>query len=535
MSCSARGLAALLVTLSILACSHNNSPLNNVNTSAAGGGQSVGADFDNLALGDIETVDLSGTKTTLDFSQATSDDEYLLVINATDTASSSYNLQWTGDSLPALTMETKSESNRPEDTATQFHQLMRESENIFRETGNYKEATVSDQAGLQVTSKVGEERSFRVLSSLNSITAYKEITATLKLASDDVYVYLDKSSDSDLPQAAIDKLASEFAGIALPLERALFGPESDINADGHITILMTCVLNQMSASGGLVTGFFFPGDLYQRNTVNPVSNAQEILYTLVPDPSGKCGTPISVDFTIKNILPGVLAHEYQHMNSFNQHVFVNHGSTEEPWLNECLSHVTEDLTGFGNENPSRIALFLSQTSSTALIPSTPPNLAERGACYLFLRYLYEQSEDGPAFLSRLYGTSKIGIANLEQAFAGTDSDFDEFPEFLSRWSIALGLSETGVTSDPRYNYQPRAVHLQTGNLTGICTRCDTQDGRGTVLGGPVMATLTKYTAATNVKSTATQFYRLRQPSGKITLNASGNPTLVGAIAKLQKN
>lgn len=502
-----------------------------------GGGSSEGLGFDDLALGEIETFDINSASATLDFTEATADDEYLLVINATDTTPSTYSLRLTGDSLATLSLGTQDveQDTQPGDAASQFHQLMRESETLFRESGNYEEVTVSDQAGLQATLKIGDEKSFRVLSSLNSITAYKDVTATLKFASDNLAIYLDLSSGSTLSDSALEKLASEFADIALPLERGLFGRESDINADGRITILMSCVLNQMGSSGGIVTGFFFPGDLYQRSTVNPVSNAQEILYTMVPDPEGKCGTPVSVDFAIKNILPGVLAHEYQHMNSFNQHVLVNRGPTEDPWLNECLSHFTEDITGFGNENPSRVAIFLSQPAATALIPSTAPNLSERGACYTFLRYLYEQSEDGDAFISNLFKTSLTGVANLEQAFAGRDPDFDEFPEFMNRWSMALGLSETGVTDDPKYNYKPRTAHPQTGNLTGLCTRCNTQDGRGTVLSGPVMATLTKYTATTNVKSTATQFYRVKQPSGKITLNASGNPTLVGAIAKLQKN
>jgi hypothetical protein len=368
---------------------------------------------------------------------------------------------------------------------------------------------------------------------MNSLTTYKEVTGELRYASDDLYVYVDQENRDNISDADLQKLAFSFEGVALPRERALFGRESDINLDGHITILMTCTVNRMAASGGIVTGFFFPGDLYQRSAVNPASNAQEIFYTLVPDPDGKCGASVTADFAVNNILPGVLAHEYQHMNSFQQHVFKNKGSTEEPWLNECLAHFSEDLTGFGHENPSRVKLFLSQPSRTPVISAGSPTLPERGACYTFMRYLYEQSPDGDAFISGLYEGPLTGVANLEAAWNGTESDFDEFPEFVNRWSLALSLSETGATSDPRYNYEGRSVDPQTGNLTGLCVRCDAQDGRGTVLNGPVTTTVATYPATNILKGTATQFYRLATPADALTVSGAGESALTGALIRLK--
>ena len=47
-----------------------------------------------------------------------------------------------------------------------------------------------------------------------------------------------------------------------------------------------------------------------------------------------------------NSYRSLLAHEFQHLISFNQHVLLRPGGDSEvSWLNEGMSHVTEDLVG----------------------------------------------------------------------------------------------------------------------------------------------------------------------------------------------
>jgi hypothetical protein len=493
--------------------------------------------FEDLNLGEIQDLEFSDTGATLDFNGEAGGSDYLLIVNSTSKS--------TGDTTLQLARGTSSLSSDPvalaledpeEDSGSQFHQFLREMEEVFSESEEFEEVSLSSLAALSAAPKVGETKPFRVLSTMGSITTYTEVNGKLRLASGDLHIYVDQTAEALVTDEDLEKLADDFEGIALPRERELFGDESDINFDGHISILMTCVLNRMATAGGIVTGFFFPGDLYQRSTANPASNAQEIFYTMVPDPKGDCGaSPISKSFVIDNILPGVLAHEYQHMASFNQHLLRNGGPTEEPWLNECLAHLAEDLTGFGKENPSRAKLFLNQPAKTPIIPPTSPTLAERGGCYLFLRYLYEQAGDGKGFLQRLLNTRLTGVANLEAAFAGADPAFDQFPEFVNRWSVTLSLSETGLTSDPRYNYKARSIDPETANFTGVCIRCDAQDGRGTVLDGPVMTSVSSFPISSTLKATASEFYRLNAPSGTIRLNAGGTPELAGTLVRLEKN
>lgn len=490
-------------------------------------------------LDEIQILDLSSGATTV--SADDPDADYLLVVNSTEQTGDDDTIRLVSGGIAALTTESAAleigESDPAETPAEIFHDYLRAYENQFTESGEFAPAAslLSTQAALDLAPApvVGDTRDFNVISTMNSLTTFAAVNGELRFASDDLYVFVDEANRDQISDDEIAALAHNFQDVALPKERALFGHESDINLDGHITILMTCTVNRMATSGGIVTGFFFPGDMYQRSSLNPASNAQEIFYTLVPDPDGTCGTKVTADFAVNQILPGVLAHEYQHMDSFQQHVFKNKGSTEEPWLNECLSHFTEDITGFGHENPSRVKLFFSSPSKTGVISAGMPTLAERGACYTFLRYLYEQSPDGDAFISNMYKSSLTGVANLQAAWNGTDADFDEFPEFVNRWSLALSLSETGATSDPRYNYQERSTSAETGNTTGLCIRCDAQDGRGTVLAGPVTTTVASYPSVNILKGTATQFFRLDTLASALTISGTGNEKLAGALIRLK--
>ena len=49
----------------------------------------------------------------------------------------------------------------------------------------------------------------------------------------------------------------------------------------------------------------------------------------------------------------LLAHEFQHLISCNQHVLLRNGRCEESWLNEAMSHVCEDLIGRHTQGGNR--------------------------------------------------------------------------------------------------------------------------------------------------------------------------------------
>ena len=240
---------------------------------------------------------------------------------------------------------------------------------------------------------------------------------------------------------------------------------------------------------------------------------------MVPDPDGDHGTAISSDFSLTNILPGVLVHEYQHMINFNQHYFENDSSAEEGWLNEGLSHLAEDIyyadsddfmDGVGLENPARISSYLSDISDLCFTCGT--DLAQRGGSYLFLRYLYDQAElgnlsnvdDGKEMLQQLLDTDERGIDNVVDVVSGT-SDTDAFKELLGRFALAVYLDGTGYSDDSL-------------SFTSLDLRSAQDDNRGTVLNGPAVQNVSSLPYNDSLEGNAITYLQI---SGEDIIDAGG--------------
>lgn len=175
------------------------------------------------------------------------------------------------------------------------------------------------------------------------------------------------------------------------------------------------------------------------------------------------------------------------MINYNMHVNENDGSTEASWLNESLSHLVEDIYETndndymlysGDENPARVDYYLNNIDSTCFVCGTA--LGQRGGGYLFLRYLYEQAEngefanvsDGAALITSLLDTDETGIDNVVNAVYGSTGTDDDFFDLMGLYTLAVYLSNTGITSDSKYNFD------------GINLRATQDDNRSTVLTGP---------------------------------------------------
>lgn len=374
-------------------------------------------------------------------------------------------------------------------------------------------------------------REFRMLNSLSSSASYVTAEGVLRCVGDHILYYVDNRVTSEMTQGEIQEACENFDR-DLENEMSLYGRLSDLDGNGKMVVFSSMQVNMLgSLGGGIVTGYFYAGDLYPRNGSNPVSNVGEIIYTLVPDPNGIWGVPVNTDFTLNNLIPAVLVHEAQHAISYNQHVFVNNGQPEEPWLNEALSHFTEDIMGLGRENPSRAAMFFGNTAVAGLVTKATPNLIERGASYMFMRFLYEQHPEPNAFLARLMDTNYVGVANLEQAFAG-DEGFMTFSQFMARWAVALAMTDRGISSDPRYVYQERTRHPTTGNWMGACLSCQADDGRGTVLNGIKLSPYYGYHTVA-MDSSALKFFELTTVPDEIIVQGNGSSGDFGVLVRTQ--
>ena len=306
---------------------------------------------------------------------------------------------------------------------------------------------------------VGDVRSFKTCSNL-TCSSFTTVQATARYVGTHAAVYIDNDvpQNDPLRQSEFDNLGRSFDLYHYPIDTTAFGRESDIDGNGVVIILMTDAVNSLTpdCTDGRVIGYFFGGDLL--TGVN--SNLAEIFYTLVPEPAHAVMCDVVTRTAALNALKPTLIHEFQHMISFNQHVLLRSGTSEETWLNEALSHFAEELGGRQVPNaecpdPPFSSCrsqytggdlidsynYLKDTEAEYLIfPSgSQGTLKERGAVWLFLRWSLDQfSPDsilGTPTTRALNATTLTGVSNLTAVTGGI------FSEMVPRWLMAAYLDD----------------------------------------------------------------------------------------------
>lgn len=376
---------------------------------------------------------------------------------------------------------TQDDTGTDHDATTELHLSLREAES---------ELDVNDvpPPAIRYSSKAlttGENRTFKVIRDFSNTSDYGTVTAKLIHESEFFDVYIDERDESKISGDDLKNAIVEFERV-LPVELSTFGHPSDINQDGKFAVLFTQEINAMAIRyGGLVTGFFYAIDLMDDKKY-PSSNEMEVFYVMVPDPEAKFSPTVPVELAW-DIISGVLVHELQHMINFNVRFFERGLPPEESWLNEGLSHLIEDIYSMdihgyfetaGAENPSRVARYLDNIANICITCGT--TLEERGGTYLFLRYLYEQAEQGALYnvdngldlLNRFLDSEERGIKNLKaSAFGNADSD-EDLAEFLAQFGLATYFAGSDSQQDPRLE------------VLGLDLRGLQSDSRGTYLSGP---------------------------------------------------
>ena len=325
--------------------------------------------------------------------------------------------------------------------------------------------------------QVGTTRTFRVLSAIPANSqqqlTFATVTATLRFAGQNILIYVDQQAPSGangLSDSVITKLGTWFDRDLYTIGVNTFGSESDIDANDRVIVLMTPVVNGLTPRTDcdvVISGFFFGLDLEDL----PNSNRGEVFYSLVPDPQGQFSCPRSVAI-VEGSTPPTFIHEFQHMISYNQHTIVRPGGLDEDtWLTEGLSHIAEEVAArfydnkYPNLPPGRLFSdtanifinndlangyqFLESTPTTSLtLFESTGTLEERGAAWLFLRWLADQKDS--TIFGRLVQTNLTGIANIENVAA------ESFPVLFGDWAIALwtdsipGHPRTSVPARNRY-------------------------------------------------------------------------------------
>jgi hypothetical protein len=329
------------------------------------------------------------------------------------------------------------------------------------------------------------------------------------------------------------------------LEEATYGNmmlhDGSPTEDPKLTIVFTQEINKLI---GLIGGMFVANDLQATATGSNICNA---IYLQVPDPSGliEAAGPISIE-DFQDQLISTPAHELQHLINFSNRLrsFQTVGGTfvtEDAWVNEGLSHFTEDFTGFQSQNNFVSPDFYLVASPWVELPggnTTNPTIFRRGAGYLFMRYLDDRYGDGVLDSLLQENPSVValaGTANVEAATSGANLTDLLLGNGVAMYAAGLGLS-TGV----QYHYAPVSVDAVTTVQHGVNFRGQnaSNSAQTYMVGEPLAYALTPggpssrtYTARKN----ALLFIRLMPGTanyGSLTITAQGSNIVQAAVVRI---
>jgi hypothetical protein len=292
------------------------------------------------------------------------------------------------------------------------------------------------------------------------------------------------------------EIADEFERIVWPTDTHAFGTPTDLDGNGHVDILYTRAVNELTPAhvGYIVGGFFDPRDVFPRAGGNgvdacPGSNYAEMFYILVPDSAGSINGNVRTKEFVRQTTVGTLAHELQHLINASRRMYVNHAdSAEVVWLDEGLSHVAEELAfqaasgigprqdvgraqlatagaaeayeTFGGANVARLGTYLQATEANSPW-AHDDQLETRGATWSLLRYLADRrGGDETAFWYALANAKTFGMTNLETAL-GAD------PVLWARdWSVANYADDVvpvaAEFTHPSWNFRDLFVNSSFG-------------------------------------------------------------------------
>jgi hypothetical protein len=312
--------------------------------------------------------------------------------------------------------------------------------------------------------QIGDRRSFNVITRQQTFTS---VTAEVVAIGDRAVIYQDLTAPAGgFTSSDYRRFADLFDDPIHPASTAVFGQPSDVDGNGRVIILFTPVVNEMTprgAGGGFVAGFFFSHDL----TTLQGSNRAEIFYSIVPDPTG-IHSDARATASLRGLVPPVLGHEFQHMIHFNErNLRLGSPTWESLWLSEGLAHLAEDLIGevllargdtlgnaFQRSNFGRAAEYLADPPATSLVATVGQGtLAERGAAWLFLRYLMGHY-GGEDLIRSLTQTTQSSTTNVT---ARTGVAWDVlFAQF------AIALWADGAAADPHVAAPLDTLHTIAG-------------------------------------------------------------------------
>jgi hypothetical protein len=323
--------------------------------------------------------------------------------------------------------------------------------------------------------------------------------------------------------ADYNRFAANFDTLVYPLDVANFGAPTDIDQNGHIVLLFTRAVNELTGanSDAYTGGFFFDRDLFPPtgtpDMACPGSNYGEMFYLLAPDPAGSINGNVRTRGFVDSLVTPLIGHEFQHLINGSRRMYVNGANDfEVVWLNEGLSHIAEELLFFRQSglaprqnvtisilrgSASGIAAFNEDQSSNAgryeeylKSPSTSSpmrdndSLSTRGATYDFLRYATDRKvRSGGAETDvwfALVNSKTNGVDNLRGVY-GTDVAGQLRDWSVSQYTDDVVTNESVDLTQPSWNWHNlfQAFNGGTGRYPLPVTTLPTTGTSGSVIPG----------------------------------------------------
>ncbi|MCS6872491.1 MAG: immune inhibitor A [Anaerolineae bacterium] len=217
-------------------------------------------------------------------------------------------------------------------------------------------------------------------------------TARLALVSQHAYWWFEEGYTPDM--TALRRSAERFDQVIYPTVRAHFGSEDSPGIDADPRLFIVHARNL----GKYVAAYFSSTNEFPRAIV-PESNEHQMFWVNLD--TMRIGTAG---------YEGTLAHEFQHM--------IHHAvdSNESLWLNEGMSELAADLSGYRSDANSFARAFLRnpqiQLNAWSVIEDSAPHY---GAAYLFMRCFLHRF--GVDTLRALAANPSNGMASLTETLA----------------------------------------------------------------------------------------------------------------------
>ena len=296
---------------------------------------------------------------------------------------------------------------------------------------------------------LGQDVTFNVNPSFDTVGAHS-ISATVRSIGSNAYFYVDDRTwaaltpqDQASYQSQLDALAEQFDSVIWPDATSFWGlPNTPgVDHDPRITVL----LEGLTQGSG---GYFDSINGYAKSQA-PESNAREMVV-------------ISADSVFDGADKSFLAHEFQHLISFNQKELMQ-GVSDDIWLNEARSEY--DITLAGYDTPFEGSTLQRRTLSFERSPNDAltewlNTSTDYGIASLFVHYL--ASRFGPAILQSTIHSRDAGTVAIQDWLTANASG-TKFGSVFADWMAS-------VAGDPAVQSQmPRAQIAGTSSLLSWST------------------------------------------------------------------